>query len=238
MRLKVVLDTEGRQIPFEYHRFLQAVIYHALEEKTGDFFHDHGYGTDRIFKMFVYSELLGKYKIVNKHLVFTQPVIFYISSISSNMLNELYLYFNTHEYIFFNDIPLKILNADPVTDIIYSENQTYVLKTISPIVSYKTDDTGFTTFYCPGENEFEEALRINLKRKYVTLFKKEIDEPFDILKIEKCKKTIVKYKKFIYQAYIMTMKVHVGDEYFKLLMHTGLGSRNSAGFGMMQIKDK
>lgn len=236
MRLKIIIDAENNPIPFEYHRFLQAIIYRALNEDTGNFLHEQGYGEDRKFKLFVYSELIGRYKIQEKHLVFTEPVTFYISSVSSKMLNELYLYFNKQEYIFFNHIPLRVIDAEPVEDIVYHEDQRYMLQTLSPIVCYKTDDKNFTTFFHPKSRDFEESLKNNIQRKYEVLFGRKGKDIFEIDDIIKYKRTMVKYKKTSYEAYLVTMKVHVGDAYLKLLMHTGLGSKNSAGFGMMKIK--
>ena len=235
MRLKITIDTKQQSIPFEYHGYLQGIIYHALSEESGSFLHDTGYGDDRIYKLFVYSELIGKYRIENRKLVFTSPVSFYISSVSSDMLNELFMYFNTVEEIHFKDMYFDVLAAEPVDDIEYHEDGEYVLQTISPITCYKTDEKNFTSYFHPKSQDFECSIQENLHRKYETLYGKSPEEILEIVDIIKCKKTLVRYKGMVYEAYITTMKVKASDAYLKLLMHTGLGAKNSAGFGMVKI---
>lgn len=235
MRLKITIHTKQQPIPFEYHGYLQGIIYHALSEEKGNFLHDMGYGDNRIYKLFVYSELIGKYRIENRKLVFTSPVSFYISSVSSDLLNELYMYFNTIEEISFKDKKFDVLAAEPVENIEYHPNGEYVLQTISPITCYKTDEKNFTSYFHPKSQDFECSLQKNLYRKYEILYGKSPEEIFKILEIIKCKKTLVRYKGMVYEAYVATIKVKASEAYLKLLMHTGLGAKNSAGFGMVKI---
>ena len=235
LRLKITIDTKQQPIPFEYHGYLQGIIYHALSEESGSFLHDTGYGDERIYKLFVYSELIGKYRIENKKLVFISPVSFYISSVSSDMLNELYMYFNTVSEICFKDKKFNVLSAEPVDDIEYHKDGEYVLQTISPITCYKTDEKKFTSYFHPKSQDFECSIQENLFRKYETLYGKSPEEIFEISDVIKSKKTLVRYKGMVYESYLTTMKVKVSDSYLKLLMHTGLGAKNSAGFGMVKI---
>ena len=90
MRLKITIETKDKFIPFEYHGFLQGVIYHSLDEEQGKFFHDEGFGEHRIYKMFVFSELSGHYHVVKGGLMFDETASFYISSVSSKLLNRVY----------------------------------------------------------------------------------------------------------------------------------------------------
>lgn len=236
MRLKVKLDATDKFVPFEYHGFLQGAIYHAMTEKQGDFFHDKGFGENRRYKMFVFSELIGKYTVSQGGLTFNDSVSFYISSVSSQMLNRLYEVFNQSDSLILGKTEFPIIEAVPVDDIHYNDSHEYTLTTISPIVTYKTDEHHFSTYFHPKSADFEASLQENLKRKYVALFNEDNqNEYFEIKKIIKYKNVMVKYKKNIFSSYTCTMKVKVSDQYLKLLMHTGLGAKNAAGFGMMKI---
>lgn len=235
MRLQVTIDTTNKFIPFEYHGFLQGVIYHALNQTSGTFFHDVGFGENRIYKMFVFSELKGKYEVSNGGLIFKEPATFCISSISSDFMNQLFLYFTSNQYLTLGKQKLEILDAKPIEDIVYYESQEYILTTLSPITCYKTDEKHFTTYFHPKSQDFENSLKNNLSRKFLILYNDDSNEFFEIKEIKKCKEMKVKFKRSIYVAYLCTMKVHVSDRYLKLLLHAGLGSKNAAGFGMMKI---
>lgn len=236
MRLKITINTIDKLIPYEYHGFLQGVIYHALNPKNATFFHDEGFSiNNRIYKMFVFSELNGKYKPTKEGLIFQEAACFYISSISSEFMNQLYLHFSNEPYITLGNQSLEILTVEPVSDLEYHENQEYILQTLSPITCFKTDEKRFTTYFHAKSQDFENGLKNNMSRKYLTLFDSDDDQFFEIKKIIRCKEVKVKFKKSIYVAYVCTMKVHVSDGYLKLLLHTGLGSKNAAGFGMVKI---
>lgn len=237
MRLKVRVNLTNKTIPYEYHGFLQGMIYHALLEDQGTFFHDEGFELkNRIYKMFVFSDLSGKYEASRNGLKFLEPATFYISSISSEFLNQLFLYFSKTPYVRFGEQYVEVLEAVPVKDMMYSEDCIYTLQTLSPITAYKTDEKKYTTYFHPKSQDFENSLRDNLNRKYHILYDNSDDQFFEILNIDRYKEVKVKFKKNITLAYICTMKVRVSDRYLKLLMHAGLGSKNAAGFGMMKIK--
>jgi len=235
MRLKITIETKDKFIPFEYHGFLQGVIYHSLDEEQGNFFHDEGFGEHRIYKMFVFSELSGHYHVVKGGLMFDETATFYVSSVSSKLLNTLYEKFSQKGFIYLGQTQFKVIEVVPVKDVIYHKDHIYYLTTISPIVCYKTDAKKFMTFFHPKSQDFELSLQENLRRKYLTLFDNDDDQFFEIQEVIKYRNTKVKYKRMVYNAYNCTMKVKVSPGYLKLLMHVGLGSKNAAGFGMMRI---
>ncbi len=239
MRLKITINTIDRFVPYEYHGFLQGVIYHALGQEQGNFFHNQGYTTDnRTYKMFVFSELQGKYVPSKNGLIFKEPAYFYISCISSDFMNQMYMFFSNELYITLGKQAFEILEVGIVSDIEYNESHDYILQSLSPITCYKTDEKHFTTYFHPKSLDFEESLRNNISRKYKILFENDEREFFEIKNIIRFKEVKVKFKKSIYVAYICTLKVHVSDGYLKLLLHTGLGAKNAAGFGMMKIVNK
>ena len=232
MRLKITLDTQKQWISFTYHRYLQGMIYHALPKDLGDFFHDKGFGQ---FKLFTFSEFIGKYEVRNKGLVFLELVEFYITSISSEFLNQLYLYFIQCDTVTIGKVLCRVIQVEAVKDIYYENDHIYQIKTISPITCYKTDEKNFTSYFHPKSKDFENSLKDNLEKKYLELYKENSNEYFEIIEVNKCKELKVKYKQCIYVAYQCVLKIHVSDKYLSLMMHTGLGSKNSSGFGMIEI---
>lgn len=236
MRLKITINAKNKLIPYEYHGFLQGIIYHALDDSMGSFIHDQGFHLDkRVYKMFVFSELKGTYKPSSQGLTFLEPAKFFISSISADFLNQLYIFFSNTPYLTLGNQTFEILEVESVQDVKYHESHEYILQTLSPITCYKTDEKHFTTYFHPKSQDFELSIQNNLANKYKILFDDCTNEYFHIDDIISFKEVKVKFKKSIYVAYVCKMKVHVSDGYLKLLLHTGLGARNSAGFGMVKI---
>ena len=75
-----------------YQSIIQGVIYSLLsKDELGDFYHNNGYHYDKkTFKCFTFSQLFGKYKIENKHLIFDSDFYFYISSLDEEFLKHVY----------------------------------------------------------------------------------------------------------------------------------------------------
>lgn len=92
MRLKIQLSYNNFTVPMSYQSILQGVIYSLLsKDELGDFYHNDGYHYDKkTFKCFTFSQLFGKYKIENKHLIFDDDFYFYISSLDEKFLKHLY----------------------------------------------------------------------------------------------------------------------------------------------------
>lgn len=92
MRLKIQLSYNNFTVPMSYQSILQGVIYSLLsKDELGDFYHNDGYHYDKkTFKCFTFSQLFGKYKIENKHLIFDDDFYFYISSLDEKFLKHIY----------------------------------------------------------------------------------------------------------------------------------------------------
>ena len=70
MRLQLAFKCNNLKVPFNYQHMIQGLIYSAFDkEDKGDFFHNQGYRFEKkVFKMFVFSNLFGKYKINDRFI--------------------------------------------------------------------------------------------------------------------------------------------------------------------------
>lgn len=91
-------------MPFNYQHMIQGLIYSAFDkEDKGDFFHNQGYRFEKkVFKMFVFSNLFGKYKINDRFMVFEDSITFYVSSYSEDFLKEIYDFYMENEKVILN----------------------------------------------------------------------------------------------------------------------------------------
>ncbi|MDO4467662.1 MAG: CRISPR-associated endoribonuclease Cas6 [Bacillota bacterium] len=238
MRLKLVIDTGSSCIPYEYHGFLQAAIYRALEEKKADFYHNVGYEShNRHYKMFVFSDLKGNYYSDGKGLYFKENAKWYISSLDPDFMNQLYIYFTFQGKIQIGKEVFDLVEVTPMVDEVrLKPSQEYWVQTLSPVTCYKTDEKKYTTYFDPKSSDFENSVRTNLEGKLLTVLPDTENEFFEILEVQRSKMRIVKYKQMNIHAYNVRMKIRCSDNYLKILMHTGMGSKNSAGFGMLKLE--
>lgn len=237
MRLKVVLGSEHLSLPINYQHILQGLIYSAFDQKKyGAFIHDKGYQLDnKKFKFFVFSNLFGDYKVENNIINFDGDVYFYVSSYNLDFINKLYEYLrnNPHLSLSRNKVEVKdieVLNLD-----YFDDYKIVTLHALSPIVAYITRDK-YVNYFKPSSDLFEQLCINNLDDKNMAL-----DNPFDeiyfkILNVSNEKKRLVNFKNSFYVSYLCDIKVKVNYYALKLIYDTGLSSKGSAGFGMMEIK--
>lgn len=237
MRLKIVIDTKSVCIPYEYHGFLQAAIYKALEESKADFYHNVGYEShNRHYKMFVFSDLKGPYYADGNGLYFKDYAKLFVSSLDSDFLNQLYIYFDYYRTIQIGDNIFEVISAEPMLDDVQlHEDNEYWIQTLSPVTCYKTDEKRYTTYFYPKSADFENSIQNNLSAKLLTILDDTDGEFFEIKEIQNIKRRPVKYKQMVIEAYSFKMKIRCSDNYLKLLLHCGMGSKNSAGFGMIRL---
>lgn len=112
MRLKIQLSYNSFTVPMSYQSILQGVIYSLLsKDELGDFYHNDGYHYDKkTFKCFTFSQLFGKYKIENKHLIFDDDFYFYISSLDEKFLKHIYKTILLNNSLLINKQQVKIKN--------------------------------------------------------------------------------------------------------------------------------
>jgi len=201
--------------------------------------HEKGfeYGGRR-FKLFTFSRLFGHFRRVHDELVFHGPVTFYVSSPVEKFINEVAssLVKKGVFSICGEELPVREIHVleKPFFD------ERLIFRTLSPITVYSTlmkaDGSKKTYYYSPYESEFNELLKRNLMKK-ASILHKRFSEDFKIIPLnrKKCREVIVKYKGTVIKAWEGIFKVKGDPELLEVMYDAGLGSKNSAGFGMMEV---
>ena len=234
LRLKIDLSKENFVLPIGYNHILQGTIYNMLNKKSeGEFYHNVGYKKDeKTFKLFVFSNLFGPFTIQKKQIIFKDHFCFYISSMDEEFLQEVYNFLLMNEYLFMNNQKVKI-ELVRIMETPFIRNKEIWLKTLSPISVYSKQDD-FTTYYSPYDDKFSELIQQNLINK-IEAYGLIINDPtFEILEVKDVKERMVKYKDCYYKAFNLKTKVNVSQDIFNLIYNSGLSSKGSCGFGMME----
>lgn len=230
--------SEPLVLPLSYHHIVQSVIFHALRKMPdySEFLHDSGYtDNNRKFKLFTFGLLRGKYQIQGKNIVFFDEVTFEIRSIEPYMLKILKEVFEKEGITYlkqhYADVTAQLKNDE-------IDSEEIVVRMCSPICVYSTDkENGKTKYYHPTDKEFGRLINDNFKRKYesYTGITAASGIIIEIKNLQSKDKYVTCYKGFYINAWLGTYVLKGKRKYLDFLYQTGLGSKNSQGFGMFEI---
>ena len=238
MQLKVKIKLDKKlTLPISYNSIIQGIIYHSatkIDEKFTSSLHDKGLGikTDTTnFKYFSFSKIFGKYKINDKKITFFDEIRFEIRSIDPYFIHLVYEGMNKYG-INFGDRNLKS-NLKLENRIITSNSIT--TKMISPIIAIKKDDNK-KEFINPMTNEFIPYLENNYSYKYQNYYNNEgKDIDIDIIDVTYRDKCVTSFKGIIMTGWYGIYHLEGSPESLTFLYNTGLGGKNSQGFGLFDI---
>lgn len=236
MRLKVEFECDELRIPINYQHLLQGVIYNIFDrDKYGQFLHDVGYrGDKRMFKLFTFSNLYGKYTIEQNMIVFNGKTYFYIGSQSEDFMRIVYDFFCMNKLINIYNKIVKVTKLEFSNLDYFNGIREIKIKTLSPVVAYRTENNYFT-YFKPSQSEFEEICLQNINEKNISLDKMISDIQFKINNVNSEKKRLVKFKNTFYVSYLAEISINVNYDTLLLIYNTGLSSKGPSGFGMIEV---
>lgn len=234
MQITLILSlNEPLKIPFNYNYQLQSAIYSKLKETgSSDFWHDCGFGEKETFKLFVFGPLLGNYKIEDKKIVFHDEVALEIRSPFFEFCDDLQRSIEINPTIKLFNQKLNVSGAFLNNRHINSDS--VIFKTISPILVSEQDAANKTIFLTPHSHDFIYRLQENFYKKYQVAFDAQPPE-LKIEILEKGKKVVTQYKEIWLTGYNCTLKISGPGHALEFIYNTGLGERNSQGFGLADI---
>lgn len=229
---------EPLKLPIHYHHIVQSAIFNKLEsnKEYSSFIHNKGYRTSsRTFKLFTFGALQGKYVIEEQNIIFLNEVMLEIRSIDARMIQILSENIKKSGITYLNqnciDVHVTLMDKE-------IEEEELTVRMLSPICVYSTDiETGKTYFYHPSDMEFSKRVNENFKRKYFAYSGVEADSDIQITvkKLHPKDKYVTKYKGFYINGWKGEYVLQGKRKYLDFLYQTGLGSKNSQGFGMFKI---
>ena len=239
--LTFVSDQPELKFSFNYHEHIQAMIYSHLPDARAEQLHEDGFPYEkRRFKLFTFSRINGR-RIrhhVRDVLTFIPPIRVQIASPIDWVLPELADNILRKEYVRLgeNKLILKSINVH-MTPVFQNE---VVIHMLSPMTTYSTlslaDGKKVTHYYTPFEKEFSRQLTENLRKKYFILNKQSSEGEVWIEPLfNKNREKIIKYRGTVIKAWDGKYRLSGAPELIHVAYETGLGSKNSQGFGMWEV---
>ena len=241
MIIKLKLMPENRLVlPVNYNYYIQSMIYNTLREvpEYSAFLHNTGYRTgDLKFRIFTFSGLSGHYEIADRKITFDSTVNLEIRSASEEFIFILRSVLERRGYLILKGQGLRICGISVSKRLIIPHR--IEVKSVSPIVASKSMNNGFTKYYSPSDNEFEENICNNFKKKFNAFYGITPDDEISVMaKPNSIRHIITKYHDTIINAYHANLVLGGNPQYLQFLYDAGLGAKNAQGFGMFEIADK
>lgn len=237
MQIKISFEAvEDIVLPIHYNSTVQGFIYNSIDKELGSFFHDRGYEVNgRSFKLFTFSRILNKGRKTGRYLNFGREIDLVIASPVEEFCRSL-----IDGIIFKKDLRLRgnRLSVKSIEILDTEVEGSIIVKTLSPIVAYSTiareDKSKFTRYYGGEDPEFERIIRDNMLKKYKILGGQDLDESIKISLLGKEMTNIVYYKRTVIKGVSGSFLLEGHKDILELSLSTGLGSKNSQGFGLIQ----
>lgn len=245
MRISLALNAEKEiTLPIQYNHIVQGFLYNNLSDKNySNFLHHTGYEVNnKVFRLFTFSRILGSFKInhITENISFLPPVRIVVSSPLERFITDVAETLIKSDILFLGQNIVEIRNISVHRDISFKDKMQ--IKMLSPMVAYSTvvkDDKKKTEYYSPWQSRFTEIARQNLLSKYQIL-RGELPRNLEF-KItpngnqERKFKVVANYKGTIIEGYNGIYWLTGNPELIQVAYETGLGSKNSQGFGCWEV---
>ncbi len=227
-------------LPYNYNEFIQALIYEHLPENKSRKLHDLGFVYEkRRFKLFTFSRIQGRRLRRKSHngIYFQSPITIIISSPVEWILHDF-----AEQMLRSAEIRLgrETLYMDSIE--VFQPRQfdeSVKIRLLSPMTIYSTltkpDGKKLTHYYTPYDKEFSGLLSKNLQKKFALVHKRISSGMINITPLfTGNRERIVKFKGTIIKAWDGQYLLEGDPELIQISYETGLGSKNSQGFGMWE----
>ncbi|MEM4546684.1 MAG: CRISPR-associated endoribonuclease Cas6 [Nitrososphaerota archaeon] len=239
MRFWATFETpEPVHLPTNYNYAVQGFIYRSLSDEFRKFLHDEGFTAGgRSFKLFTFSRLFGRFKREGKVLVFRGPIRLCISSPIERFVRQLAnsLLKNANITLIGNELSVSSIEF-PNSPIIGSELS---CRTLAPITVYSTmftaDGHKKTYYYSPYEEEFSNSIAANLRKKASLITGEVADGDVAVKPIGRPREVACIFKDTVVRAWHGRFKLTGDKRLLEAGYEAGLGSKNSGGFGMIEV---
>jgi len=238
--LKMRMDPSSPAIPIHYNYLIQAAIYAALPEEMAARFHNEGFAAGkRIFKMFSFSRLTGRF-VLDKtagtisfpeeiSLVITSPDMGFFLALINNLLTRGQI-----------QVGQSLLLIDEICfDEQVADGEVLTVRTLSPVVVYSTllrpEGGKYTCYYQPGEREFDKLITANLAKKYEAFYGCRLPEgDVRVRPLDRPRLHVTTYKGTVVKGYTCRLKLNGPRELLQMALDAGLGGKGSQGYGCVE----
>ena len=238
MQITVQLIGERLSLPIASNESIQGLLYKAISDDPSysSKVHEEGRSFEgRKYKLFTFGEPEGRYMIQGTEIVYLNEMRLTVRSADPYFIQLLFAYFTKHKQIRIGNQMATVGGVKLNDDRIFEDR--IVIRTLSPITAYVTDENGHTVYYSPKDEKFYDSLLTNARRKWRSVCGSEEEPPLRIRGLENARyiKRATRFKSTYITAWHGTFILEGSPKFLDFLYRVGLGSKNSQGFGMFEV---
>lgn len=241
MQIHLSFKGENVCLPMAYRQLVQGMLYRTLERvdpSCSAGVHDGGrkLGT-RQFKLFTFGPLTGAYTVSGGNICFSEQVFLEIRSADPVFVQTLLRGLTPGEVVMLGNNTLTVEECRLEHKTIFQDK--IRVQTVSPIVAYVTCPDRSTRFFSPEEEGFYSLIQTNAARKWGSAYGQDAPFSLSIVPAEGgiFRKQVTKFKTTRINAWFGVFELTGEPSVLNFLYDTGLGAKNSQGFGMFRMID-
>lgn len=246
MRYKLYFRAkENIILPLNYHHILQGFVYKMFSDGNKQYaeeLHDEGYDEKKHYRLFSFGKIYSKQiRIVQneeeKNIEFNNQFCFSLGCMDSKMDQVLLQTLNHKKWFKLGVYEVELMKYQVF---LYDGSGKLRIKMDSPITVHRTytDENGQrkTQYFNPEQMEFYDAIIHNTKEKFESFYGKVMPElTFRRVFTNEKDKYVTKYKQYLITGWHGTYELQGHPAVLRFLYYSGLGARNSQGFGLFDI---
>lgn len=248
--MRVVLNfssSKPLKLSIHYQSTLMGLLYqHISDPAFQKFIHNEGYSHQgRVYKNFSFSRIHGKFQMNKqlKEITFESPFSFVVCSPIDPFLHDLIRTIIQSESLRLGTQEIRFESAHIMPAVKISSK--IRIRMLSPLVNYSTlthpNGLKHTHYYKPTEALFSTMVEENLKRKYFSYHgvDEEISQSsFSIKAVRDVQKDkiITYFRNTVIEGWMGTYELEGHPALLQWAYDTGLGSKNSMGFGCLDVQ--
>ena len=198
--------------------------------------HRRDYDAPPPFKFFTFGRLNGRAIINRGQIRFIKQATFEVRSPDKAIIDAIIAGLVKRQHFTFMDNAVDVIGFScQKTDLQHVRR--LVARTLSPITVYRTEATGKTIYFHPQQPEFIELIVRNMTLKYRSFYGFSPKPALDVHLVPDgiIKKTVTTFKRVLVTAYDCELELTGASYLLQFAYDTGLGAKNSNGFGMFKI---
>lgn len=239
MQITVHLNASEIVLPLAACETVQGLLYRAISQDPvyARKVHETGRSFDgRKFKLFTFGELVGRYTVENSRIFYSNGVQLTVRAADPYMIQLLLQYFQKDRQVQLGDNTVTVSEALLEDTHIFGER--VQVRTLSPVTVYVTEEDGRTVYFSPENPRFCEGIVSNARRKWASWRGSEDGFSLQVRTVENARyiKRATRFKTTFITAWHGPLLLEGAPQVLDFLYHTGLGSKNSQGFGMFEVK--
>lgn len=232
------LENDSLVLPVNYNNMIQGLIYSLIADDAdyASALHDHGFQfEERQFKLFTFGQLKGKSRYSDKKLYFTSDLQLEIRFADDHMAELVMQHIQEQSRIRIGSVCLNVIGIQISENVILRDE--LIVRMATPVTIHSTDENGHTYYYSPGEPDFSDLVVQNIYKKYLAAYGKPYIGilEFTPVRVNPSDKIVTSFKGIMITGWKGLYHIAADRHLLKFLYYTGVGDRNSQGFGMFDI---